>query len=58
MLQSHEKQYHINVSVGEIGKYCLLPGDPGRCEKIAAFLENPYFVIDFKISLWYNIHGG
>lgn len=44
MLTSKQKQYHISVSNGEIGKYCILPGDPGRCEKIAAFLDNPYFV--------------
>ena len=44
MLSSHEKQYHINVSEGEIGKYCILPGDPGRCEKIAAFFDEPKFV--------------
>ena len=42
MLDSHEKQYHITTSRGEIGKYCLLPGDPGRCEKIAAYLDSPY----------------
>lgn len=44
MLSSHEKQYHINVAAGEIGKYCILPGDPGRCEKIAAYFDEPVFV--------------
>ena len=44
MLSSHEKQYHINVSEGEVGKYCILPGDPGRCEKIAAHFDGPVFV--------------
>ena len=44
MISSHEKQYHINVSVGEVGKYCILPGDPGRCEKIAAYFDEPYHV--------------
>lgn len=44
MLSSKQKQYHINISEGDVGKYCILPGDPGRCEKIAAHLENPYFV--------------
>jgi len=41
MLSSHKKQYHINVSEGEIGKYCIIPGDPGRCEKIAAYFNDP-----------------
>ena len=39
-----EKQYHINVAEGEIGKYCIIPGDPGRCEKIAAYFDLPYHV--------------
>jgi uridine phosphorylase len=44
MLSSHEKQYHINVSAGEVGKYCILPGDPDRCKKIAAHFDDPAFV--------------
>ena len=24
-----------------MGRYCFLPGDPGRCEKIAAYFDNP-----------------
>ena len=31
-----EKQYHIQLKKGDVGKYVLLPGDPGRCEPIAA----------------------
>ena len=42
MLHTDQKQYHIAARRGEIGGYCLLPGDPGRCEAIAACLENPY----------------
>lgn len=34
------KQYHIGLEEGQIGKYVILPGDPGRCEKIAAHFEN------------------
>ena len=34
-----EKQYHLQVEAGDIGEYVLLPGDPGRCEVIAARLE-------------------
>ena len=41
MLNNENKQYHINVARGEVGRYCILPGDPGRCEKIAAFLDDP-----------------
>lgn len=35
------RQYHIQVAKGEVGRYVILPGDPGRCEKIARYLENP-----------------
>ncbi len=32
--------YHIACEPGTVGGYCILPGDPGRVEKIAAFLDN------------------
>ena len=35
------RQYHIQVAKGEVGRYVIMPGDPGRCEKIAEYLENP-----------------
>ena len=40
-MESTQKQYHIACSPGDVGRYCLLPGDPGRCEKIAAYFQNP-----------------
>lgn len=33
------RQYHIQVAKGEVGRYVIMPGDPGRCEKIASYLE-------------------
>ncbi|MBE6577787.1 MAG: uridine phosphorylase [Ruminococcaceae bacterium] len=44
MLDTKQKQYHIGVGAGEIGKYCILPGDPARCAKIAAHLEGAHHV--------------
>ncbi|MEG2421026.1 MAG: uridine phosphorylase [Oscillospiraceae bacterium] len=41
----HERQFHINCAPGDVGRYCILPGDPGRCEKIAAYFENPVLVM-------------
>lgn len=35
------KQFHLQTEPDEIGKYVILPGDPGRVPKIAAYLENP-----------------
>jgi len=40
----HERQFHIHCVPGDVGRYCLLPGDPGRCEKIAAYFDNPVHV--------------
>ena len=28
-------QFHIQCAQGDVGKYCILPGDPGRCRAIA-----------------------
>jgi len=41
---NHTRAMHIDLSKGEPGRYVLLPGDPGRCEKIAAYFDEPYFV--------------
>lgn len=44
-MHTHEREFHINCAKGEIGRYCILPGDPGRCEKIAAYFDNPVKVM-------------
>ncbi|MFT5195835.1 MAG: uridine phosphorylase [Candidatus Promineifilaceae bacterium] len=33
-------QYHINMRPGDVGRYVLLPGDPGRVPIIASFLDD------------------
>lgn len=38
------KQYHIALKKGDVGRYVLLPGDPGRCEPIARLFDNPRHV--------------
>ena len=37
-------QFHIACGDGDIGKYCILPGDPGRCKMIADHFDSPVFV--------------
>jgi uridine phosphorylase len=37
-------QYHINCKKGDVGRFCILPGDPGRCEKIAEYLDSPQLI--------------
>ena len=41
LVYAKEKEYHVGVSAGEVGRYVILPGDPGRCEKIARHFDNP-----------------
>lgn len=38
-----EKMYHIGMDASLNADYALLPGDPGRVEKIAALLDEPEF---------------
>ena len=40
-MHQHEQQFHIKCAPGDVGRYCILPGDPGRCEKIAAYFDDP-----------------
>ncbi|WP_323089764.1 uridine phosphorylase [Allobaculum sp. JKK-2023] len=41
-------EYHINMKKGDVGKYVLLPGDPKRTKKIAAYFDNPHLVADSR----------
>lgn len=41
---SREVQFHIQCAPGQVGKYCILPGDPGRCESIARYFDDPVHV--------------
>ncbi len=37
-------QHHIALRRGDVGRYVLLPGDPGRVEVIARHFDDPVFV--------------
>ncbi|MBQ1703152.1 MAG: uridine phosphorylase [Oscillospiraceae bacterium] len=41
---SKEKMYHIALSAGDVGRFVIVPGDPGRCEKIARCFDSPRLV--------------
>ena len=43
-MQELEKQYHIHCVSGDVGRYCILPGDPGRCASIAALFDDAKLV--------------
>ena len=54
-MQKMDVQFHIRCKEGDVGKYCFLPGDPGRCEAIASHFENPVHVAQNRE---YNIYTG
>ena len=39
-MQHLERQYHIGCVPGDVGRYCILPGDPGRVPAIAALFDD------------------
>ncbi|MDO4267929.1 MAG: uridine phosphorylase [Eubacteriales bacterium] len=39
-MQKTEKQFHIRCAEGDVGRYCILPGDPGRCASIAEYFDD------------------
>ena len=39
-MQELEKMMHIHCRPGDVGRYCILPGDPGRVESIAAYFDD------------------
>ncbi|MBN1315834.1 MAG: uridine phosphorylase [Anaerolineales bacterium] len=41
-------QYHLHLKPGDVGRYILLPGDPGRCELIASYFDAPHFVAQHR----------
>ncbi|KXB46083.1 uridine phosphorylase [Tissierellia bacterium KA00581] len=49
-----EKQYHINMKQGDVGKYVLLPGDPKRCKLIAKYFDDAVLVADNREYVTYT----
>ncbi len=54
-MQDTGRQFHIHCVEGDVGRYCILPGDPGRCEAIAKLFDNPVHV---GMNREYNIYTG
>lgn len=50
-----EKQFHIRCTSEDIGRYCILPGDPGRVPAIAALFEDAHQV---AYNREYNVWTG
>ena len=54
-MQDIGTQFHIRCNEGDGGRYVFLPGDPGRCEAIAQYFDNPVHV---GMNREYNIYTG
>lgn len=48
------KQYHIQVGKGDIGRYVILPGDPKRCAKIAKYFNDAELIADSREYVTYT----
>lgn len=54
-----ELMHHIKCGQGDVGRYVILPGDPGRVEKIAAFLNNPVHIVTYReFNTWTGFLDG
>ena len=52
-MQEMEKQFHIHCVEGDVGRYVILPGDPGRCESIAKLFDDAHFVASNReFNIW------
>ena len=50
-----ERQFHIRTIPEEVGRYVIMPGDPGRVPKIAALLDDAKQVAQNRE---YNVYTG
>ena len=48
------KQYHIQVGKGDVGRYVILPGDPKRCAKIARYFDGAQLMADSREYVTYT----
>jgi len=52
--ENQNRQYHIQVAEGEVGRYVILPGDPKRCKLIAMHFDDPVLVADSREYVTYT----
>ncbi len=53
-LVAEGRQYHIACAAGEVGRYVVLPGDPGRVPLIAGFLDDARLVAQNREFVTYT----
>lgn len=55
MIVPQDIQFHINCKQGDVGRYVILPGDPGRCEAIAKCFDDYHHV---AYNREFNVYTG
>ena len=54
-IMNENERFHLKIKNGDVGRYVILPGDPGRVPKIAALLDNATQIAQNRE---YNIYTG
>lgn len=54
VMSEEEQQFHIRLRRGDVGRYVLMPGDPGRVPLIARHLDNAEQVASNREYLTYT----
>lgn len=54
-IMNDEVRFHLKIRNGDVGRYVILPGDPGRVPKIAEYLEN---AVQIAQNREYNVYTG
>ena len=54
-IMDSERQFHIRTIPEEVGRYVILPGDPGRVPEIAKLLDN---AVQVACNREYNVYTG
>lgn len=54
-IMDNDRQFHIKTNWDDVGRYCILAGDPGRIPLIAKHFDNPVQVAQNRE---YNVYTG
>ena len=54
-IMDENERFHLKIKNGDVGRYVILPGDPGRVPKIAEYLDN---AVQIAQNREYNIYTG
>lgn len=54
-MQKMDREFHIKLKKGDVGRYCILVGDPGRCELVSKYFDSP---VHMGQNREFNIYNG